>query len=149
MAEWDLNIFTKYSQIFQIFLLSASLRTPCPRKSWWWILFDENFMCYYFQYFVNILKGCQVEIWWKAFKLESLQLSKCVDILRYLFKHEHDDATNQYGNHILGSKAFKPFSTQPILAIMRGMMMMIYILWCSSVCYVFVYSCPAPLPRPK
>ena len=41
--------------------------------------------------------------------MESLQLSKCVDILRYLFKHEHDDATNHYGTHILGSKAFKPF----------------------------------------
>ena len=35
-------------------------------------------MCYSFQYFVNILKGCRVEIWWKAFKLESLQLSKDV-----------------------------------------------------------------------
>ena len=31
-----------------------------------------------------------------------------VDILRYLFKHEHDDATDHYGTHILGSKAFKP-----------------------------------------
>ena len=61
-----------------------------------------------------------MEILWKDFKLESLQLSKCVDILRYLFKHEHDDATNHYGTHILGSKAFKPFSTQPILAMMRG-----------------------------
>ena len=31
-----------------------------------------------------------------------------VDILQYLFKHEHDDATDHYGTHILGSKAFKP-----------------------------------------
>ena len=44
----------------------------------------------------------------RPFKLESLQLSKYVDILRYLFKHEHDDATDHYGTHILGSKAFKP-----------------------------------------
>ena len=52
-----------------------------------------------------------MEILWKDFKLESLQLSKCVDILRYLFKHEHDDATYHYGTHIwhFGIKSFQTF----------------------------------------